>query len=618
MKRVLPLLIWPALIAAQTLPGTRLLPAHGDTAQEMVVGMDQYLKQLTAETRPSQTPSPERLRAMLGVVDPRVPFQNLESVALGETPFYRVSSVRWPVLEGVNASGLHYIPKKPVVMRVVVMSDSPVQARQLASAGCEVLTLQLIDTQSTWSGNPAIGKSTKQPHREWIYRMAFPVGRHIDGYEVQKVLAAVDWFAGRQPNAPIAVYADGEGARIATYAAVLDPRIAHLATQGFSLQNPPLWQQPLYRNVFGILREFDDASFVKLLNPRALVFPFATPPVDDFVLQADMRREVRELVVYTQRLVRESEGWREKLWRDVGPQGVASRFRIDVIGELPGTPVAPDVRSRLHSETPRWTSWEIRMDVRPGVFAHGFLLLPKDLKPGEKRPLVVVQHGLNGRAEVMFEGTPGRERDIYRNFGAQLADLGFIVFSPQHPYVDEFRHLVRLANPLGLTLYSLIRAQNTVLLDWLVTLPQVDADRIGYYGLSYGGKTALRIPPFDPRFKVAVCAGDFNEWIRKLTSVEAPYSYMYTHEYELPEWNMAAVANHAELAMLTAPRAFMVERGHRDNVGVDEWVSYEYAKVRRFYDESGIGDRTAIVFFNGPHRVDGPAAIQFLRKFLGY
>ena len=35
---------------------------------------------------------------------------------------------------------------------------------------------------------------TNQPHREFIYRMAYEMGRHIIGYEVQKVLAAVDWF----------------------------------------------------------------------------------------------------------------------------------------------------------------------------------------------------------------------------------------------------------------------------------------------------------------------------------------------------------------------------------------------------------------------------------------
>ena len=44
-------------------------------------------------------------------------------------------------------------------------------------------------------GNPLGSKMTNQPHREWIYRMAFEVGRHVIGYEVQKVRAAVGWFA---------------------------------------------------------------------------------------------------------------------------------------------------------------------------------------------------------------------------------------------------------------------------------------------------------------------------------------------------------------------------------------------------------------------------------------
>ena len=70
------------------------------------------------------------------------------------------------------------------------------------------------------------------------------------------------------------------------------------------------------------------------------------------------------------------------------------------------------------------------------------------------------------------------------------------------------------------------------------------------------------------------------------------------------------------MAMLTAPRPFMVERGHGDGVGIDEWVAYEYAKVRRFYTREGFTDRTTIAFFDGPHRIDGPATIPFLRRFL--
>jgi hypothetical protein len=92
---------------------------------------------------------------------------------------------------------------------------------------------------------------------------------------------------------------------------------------------------------------------------------------------------------------------------------------------------------------------------------------------------------------------------------------------------------------------------------------------------------------------------------------------MFTHEYEIPEFDLAHVANHAEMAKMMAPRPFMVERGHRDGVGVDEWVAYEYAKVKRFYDEMGIGDRTEFEYFNGPHKIHAVGTIAFIRKHFG-
>ena len=340
-----------------------------------------------------------------------------------------------------------------------------------------------------------------------------------------------------------------------------------------------------------------------------------------------MRRQVKELERDTQRVVRESRAERDELWSQVkgstpeewrrNAEPLAQHFLHQVIGVLPAQRIPLDLRARASYDDAKWRGWEIEFDVRPEFQGYGVLLVPKDLRPGERRPLVVVQHGLNGTPQGYFQQKAGRTLEVYRNFGGQLADAGYVVYLPQNPYKGEFRHLAKMANPLGFSLYSLIREQYAVMLDWLVTLPYVDAERVGFYGLSYGGKTALRIPPFDPRYRVAVCAGDFNEWIVKLTTPDEPWSYVYTPEYEILEWDMAHVANHAELAMLMAPRAFLVERGHRDGVGIDEWVSYEYARVRRFYDENGIGDRTGIAFFNGPHRVDGPAAMEFLRRNLG-
>ena len=179
---------------------------------------------------------------------------------------------------------------------------------------------------------------------------------------------------------------------------------------------------------------------------------------------------------------------------------------------------------------------------------------------------------------------------------------------------------------MGRSLFSYIIEQHRQTLRWLGTLPYVDRDRIGFYGLSYGGKTAVRVPPLlqspegmdDPEYCLSICSADFNEWVRKNCSAEDRYSYVYTPEYEIFEWNMGHVANYGELSSLMAPRPFMVERGHFDGVAPDEWVGWEFAKVRRHYDLLGIGGQTEIEWFTGPHTINGVGTYDFLHRHLNW
>ena len=205
------------------------------------------------------------------------------------------------------------------------------------------------------------------------------------------------------------------------------------------------------------------------------------------------------------------------------------------------------------------------LDVFPDVIAYGILLLPKDLKPGEKRPVVVCQHGLEGRPHGR---DPGQTTRRYHDFAAKLAERGFITFAPQNLYIfgDRFRTLQRKANPLKKTLFSFIVPQHQQIVDWLATLPYVDPERIAFYGLTYGGKTAMRVPPLVSDYCLSICSADFNEWVWKNASTRLPYSYMWTGEYEIFEFDLGSTFNYAEMAALIAPRPFMVERGHFDGV----------------------------------------------------
>jgi len=299
--------------------------------------------------------------------------------------------------------------------------------------------------------------------------------------------------------------------------------------------------------------------------------------------------------------------------------GLRQQFWEHVIGRFtdPDAPMQP--QTQLIRETEKVRLYEVKLGVWDDVFAWGWLALPRDLKDGEKNPVVVCQHGLEGIPEDVFNDDPqSNAYKPYKAFALQLAERGYITFAPHNPYrgMHTFRSLQRKLNPIGKTLFSVIIGQHQRILEWLKQQPFTDPQRIAFYGLSYGGKSAMRVPAVLPDYCLSICSGDFNEWVRKCVSNELPMSYIHTHEYEIWEWDLGHTYNYAEMAALIAPRPFMVERGHNDGVGIDEWVNYEFAKVRRLYEKLKIGHRTQIEHFDGPHEIHGVGTFQFLDQHL--
>ena len=711
-----------ALRAQETLPGAAPLTATGDLSAQMVAGIDRFLMREIKESIAKRgRPDGERLRKIIGAVDPREKVEALDYVGstaapakVAENKSYEVYAVRWAVFEGVHGEGLLLQPKAKALAGVVAIPDAdqtPEQlaggfAGRLAESGCVVIIPTLVDRRDSFSGNAALNRFTNQPHREWIYRQAYQMGRHIIGYEAQKVLAAVDWLFMQTTNVGVAGYA--EGGLIAFYSAAIDPRIQSTLVSGYFDSRQKVWSEPIYRNVFGLLRDFGDAEIAMLILPRKLIVEHSevptiegppkprdgrrgaapgtwrTPeqasveaefkraqklapgaaknielvhgnegapvgPGSDYALTAFLRglgisalrgaeeplqlpsrerqeRQVRELQEFTQGLLRDSEKAREEFfWRPIKKAGSVESYRKlfweEVIGRFPDPSAPANPRARKIYDKPKWTGYEVTLDVFPDVFAWGYLLVPKDLKANEKRPVVVCQHGLEGVPEdTVTEDPKSKGYGPYRAFAARLAELGFVVYAPHNPYrgQDHFRVLQRKANPLGKSLFSVIIAQHQRTLEWLGQLPFVDAERLGFYGLSYGGKTAMRVPAVLTNYCLSICSADFNEWIRKNVTTDSPYSYMFTIEYEMPEFNLGSTFNYAEMAALIAPRPFMVERGHHDGVAPDEWVAYEFAKVRRHYTQAGIAEKTEIEFFDGPHAINGKGTFRFLEEHLRF
>lgn len=339
------------------------------------------------------------------------------------------------------------------------------------------------------------------------------------------------------------------------------------------------------------------------------------------------KRLVDRQVSFTQKLWRDSDAVRKEFWKKADastPQKweqscdwYREYFHSEVIGKLPEPTVPLNPRSRQVYDEKDFSGYEVMLDVYDDVFAQGILLLPKGLKPTDKRPVVVCQHGLEGTPRKCIDAEKG---PTYFEFARKLVAKGYVVYCPQNPYYggNTFRQIQRKANPLKLSLFSFIIRQHQRTIDWLETLPNVEKSKIAFYGLSYGGKTAMRVPAVEKRYCLSICSGDFNEWIGKNVSVDLDRSYMWTGEYEMYEFDLGHTFNYAEMAYLIAPRPFMVERGHDDPVGTDEMVASEYAKVRYLYaNRLKLPERTAIDFQPGGHQIFLKGTMAFLEKEFG-
>ena len=764
------------------LPGTEPLDVDTDFADQMVAGINRYLRRALkasvnrrsrhwhrdyashARYERSVEKNRNRFRQIIGVVDERetadlrcVADVSTPDLYPGEGPGYKIHAVRWQVLKGVEGEGLLLIPEERPKADIIAVPDCdwtpemlaglssgiPPEAqfaRRLAENGCRVLIPMLIDRRDDHAGVPWLAM-TNQPHREFIYRTAFPLGRHIIGYEVQKILAAVDWFTRQNDGPPsIGVIGYGEGGLLAMYSAAADTRINAAAVCGYFCQREQVWQEPIYRNVFGLLEQFGDAELAGLIAPRDLCIEacphprvdgpppvtenrrgaapggLKTPPFKDVeeefkrarafitsltpvpgltlvrnddgwpgsdrLLQtflndltgshrldpsgrkpethgpsvdpdARMQRQFTQLLDHTRHLLAEAPFHRKDFWvtretecKEVGsrvmrrddhvprkyPRGDTrnvtawqrkSRWYRDyywkeIIGRLPALRLPGRPRTRQVYDEPSYRGYEVMLDVYPDVFAYGILLVPKDIPEGERRPLVVCQHGL--------EGTPRDVADLevydpcYNQYACRLAERGFITYAPQNPYrgEDTFRMLQRMANPLKLTLFSFIVRQHERTLEWLASLPFVDGARMAFYGLSYGGMTAMRAPAILEQYCLSICSANYNDWLQKVASTQSPYTYVLSGEWEMPEFNIGHTFNYAELSWLICPRPFMVERGNEDPVGPDEWIAHEFAKTRQTYVLLGLEDRVDIEYFVGGHTINGKGTFRFLERNLGW
>lgn len=222
----------------------------------------------------------------------------------------------------------------------------------------------------------------------------------------------------------------------------------------------------------------------------------------------------------------------------------------------------------------------IQVEVLPGLPFYGLLLIPQEHK--DRMPLVISQHG--------GWGTPEQTADIhkpnnYKGMSMRLARKGCVVFAPQlllwleaeemegrvayglrHHRAEREHELRQLGGSMAaLEVYAIMCA-----IDCLSALPQVDENRIGMIGLSYGGFYTQLTAAIDTRIKAAVSNAFFNE----------RYRYCW-HDFS---WFGSAFRMlDAEICGLIAPRPLCIHVGTNDHVFDADGALREFERLKPYF-----------------------------------
>jgi len=154
---------------------------------------------------------------------------------------------------------------------------------------------------------------------------------------------------------------------------------------------------------------------------------------------------------------------------------------------------------------------QVILTAEDGLKFHNQLFVPKDIKPGERRPAIIFTHGGPGRQMLL-----GYQYMYFYHMAYAMnqyfANKGYVVMSVNYRsgigYGREFR-MAPNSGRSGSAEYQDLAAAGR----YLQSRPDVDPKRIGLYGLSYGGlMTAMGLSRNSDMFAAGVDIAGVHLW----------------------------------------------------------------------------------------------------------
>jgi dienelactone hydrolase len=148
----------------------------------------------------------------------------------------------------------------------------------------------------------------------------------------------------------------------------------------------------------------------------------------------------------------------------------------------------------------------------------------------------------------------------------------------------------------GLTWPGIVFWDDIRTVDYLVTRPEVDPQRIGCLGISMGGYRAIYLSALDERI-AAGCVVGFMSSVRPMIQ-----AHVDTHSWVHYLPGLHRFLDLPDVASLTAPRHLLVQQCSQDRLFPPAGMQEAVEKIAAVYEKAGVGDRFSGRFYDAPHR----------------
>jgi fermentation-respiration switch protein FrsA (DUF1100 family) len=212
----------------------------------------------------------------------------------------------------------------------------------------------------------------------------------------------------------------------------------------------------------------------------------------------------------------------------------------------------------------------------------GDVYYPDDLEPGDRRAGIVLGHGYTG------------VKDLYLPDNARILNrAGYVVMT------FDYKGWGESAGPRSrLAPYSRV-ADVQAALTFLGTLAEVDAERLGLYGTSYGGATVVWVAAIDPRVKCVVSVvgiGNGGRWMRGVRRPDEWHDLVERSARDRVKRTLegeSELVNREEILLPDRQSAELAAAARRNNPAAVNRIPLEYVDDTMGFNPEWVVDRIA-------------------------